>query len=400
MKYNKILILVTTIFLIIAMNTVCFADNADKNVITDDFTLSGHSSINDVIYYSAFLNKNNENINLTIKAADYNLPTNLFNYNDDIRLKITYSPDVDEDYKVLDCKVINYKTDEIIEDLSEENIERLFNIEYGKDIIKKDWVDVIKLSELKENEIYKYTANSTVQFPEIENDTKKNCLLYINGRLDDYYKKEINMYKKISGSLSISYNQYSPGESFRIMYKVIENEELLKLIPKDEIIFLSNYNDGDNLEYQFEKYIYNDTERNITIHTRNIGLITEKSDSTIIEKNKIYGFNWMIDYASISFSNNINTDNEEHGGKQENDTTNTNTDKNKYENLAKETNQLLENYLSHINSHTNTNNSISKLPQTGNFFNAQDGLFFLILICTTGIIVLILPNAKYKNINK
>ena len=81
-------------------------------------------------------------------------------------MRVTYS---EEDYKVYDCKVINYKTGELIEDLSEENINKLFNIEYGKNITEKSWSDKIKLSEINENVIYKYTANSTTQFPKIEN---------------------------------------------------------------------------------------------------------------------------------------------------------------------------------------------------------------------------------------
>jgi len=45
-------------------------------------------------------------------------------------------------------------------------------------------------------------------------------------------------------------------------------------------------------------------------------------------------------------------------------------------------------------------NSITKLPQTGDFFNEQDGLFALIIICVSGILFLLIPNMKYKNIEK
>lgn len=43
-------------------------------------------------------------------------------------------------------------------------------------------------------------------------------------------------------------------------------------------------------------------------------------------------------------------------------------------------------------------NSTSKLPQTGNFFNVKDALLFLILACAAGIVFLMIPNVKYRNI--
>lgn len=177
------------------------------------------------------------------------------------------------------------------------------DIEDGKNINEKKWVETIKLSELKENEIYKYTADSTTQFPKIENDIGKNCLIYIKGRLDDDYKKEINMYNDISSTaLHFSFDEYSSGESFSIMYKKISNDELLKLIEKDEIIYLSNYNNGDKLKYQFEKYIYNDTEKDITINTKDTTFGVETSNSVLIPKGEIYEFDWMIDSIDINYS--------------------------------------------------------------------------------------------------
>ena len=208
----------------------------------------------------------------------------MYDYKDNIRLRIKYSK---VDYKVLDCKVINYKTGEIIEDLSDEKINSLFNIEYDKNINERSWVDVIKLSELKENEVYKYTATSTVQFPEIENDIEKNCLIYIKKRQDTAYEQKINIYKEISSSaIHASFNEYNSGESFSIMYKKLEINELLNLIPEDKIIYLNNYNDGDELQYQFEDYIYNNTEKDITINIKdkNFGL-----KSLTISKGEIYG---------------------------------------------------------------------------------------------------------------
>ena len=54
-----------------------------------------------------------ENLELQLNAADYNLPLNLYEYRDDIRLRIMYVKDTNE---ILECKVLNYMTEEIIED--------------------------------------------------------------------------------------------------------------------------------------------------------------------------------------------------------------------------------------------------------------------------------------------
>lgn len=306
MKCKKILILITVVFLAFTMNATCFANNTDENEITNDFELSSYSSSNGEVQYGVYVKKDDENVLLSIKATDYNLPSNLYDYKDDIRLRITYSQ---VDYEVLECKVVNNKTGEIIEDLSEENIDKLFNIEYGKTIIENSWVDEIKLSTLKENEIYKYTASATVQFPKIKNDVGENCIIYIKQWHDETYEKEINMYNEISGTtISESFNEYEAGDTFYIMYKKASTEELLKLIEQDKIIYLSKYNDGDTLEYQFEEYIYNDTQNDITINIKNTIMGVEETDSTIIGRGQIYGFSWMIDSATISFSENSNNE--------------------------------------------------------------------------------------------
>ena len=225
----------------------------NKNLVTDDFELNSRSSINGALQYGSYVIKDNEYNLLSINATDYNLPSNLYDYKEDIRLRITYLPDT---YEVKGCKVINYQTGGIIEDLSEENINKLFNIEYGKKINAKEWVEVLKLSEFKENEIYKYTAGAPVQFPEIENDTGKNCLIYIKQWYDDSYDQEINMYDSISGaSISGSFNQYDLGQSFSIMYREISKDDLLNRIEKNDIIYLADYKNGEKLNYSFEKYI-------------------------------------------------------------------------------------------------------------------------------------------------
>ena len=348
-KKCKILLLFAIMMIAFTICSVCYAESEK---ITEDLELSGTIGVADVIIYQSDIKVDGEYIALSVKASDFNLPPNLYNYRDDIRFRLTYSK---EDYTVYDCKVINYRTGEIIEDLSEENIEKMFNIEYGKDISEKDWSDKVKLSDLEENKIYKYTANETTQFPTIENDTGKNCVVYIKGRLNQNYERKINMYKEIRGvSFHFSYDEYKKGEEFYISYKSIENSELLKIVEQDKVIYLSEYKDGDKLEYikDFKKYIYNDTENDIIINTKDKIGEKEFTNSSVIGKGEIYGFNWMIDSASISY---VKTSEKED---------NSNTDiENKVDNDNKQNSNDDKN-----NNKENKDNTIipdSKLPKTG-----------------------------------
>lgn len=310
MKRKKIfilLVIIITIAIAIALFFIFTKDKTsyeDNDKITKDLSLNTYTSFENVIEYGCNISKDGEIFVLSINATKFNLPSNLYNYTDYIRMRVTYS---EEDLKVYDCKVINYSTGEVIEDLSEENINKLFNIEYGKKITKKSWSDKIKLSEINENVIYKYTASSSTQFPEIENDLGKNCIIYIKQQDDDTYKSEIKMSKNISGEeKSISINKYNSGESFCIMYKTLKKSELLKLVEKNEIIYLSKYENGDKLEFDFENYIYNDTDKNIIVNIKDKVFDVEKSKSFLIKKGKICGFDHMIDEAIISYEQDSN----------------------------------------------------------------------------------------------
>lgn len=274
------------------------------DLVTTDISISITSTFNGETSFGGFIqDEDGELIGLSVLADDFDLPEYLSDYKSDIILRVKYS---EEDYTVYDCQVINPKTNEIVENLSEKNLKKLFDIEYNKDIIEKEWTEVIKLSELEENEIYKYTANETTQFPEIENDIEENCLVYIKESIDwDYdnsYEKEIHMYNNISStSASFSFYEVEADSYFNIMYETLDNKELLELIEQDELIKLSDYNNGDELSYSFEKYIYNDTEHDITLNISNSAFGIDSANSVTIEAGAIYGFDWMIDSVNIEY---------------------------------------------------------------------------------------------------
>lgn len=359
-------IIITLIVLVFNKHYVSFAAD-NENLITKDFKITYYSRISNEITYGVSIIKEGENTEttLTFDASDYHLPSNLYNYRDDIRLRITYSP---EDFEIYDCKIVDLITNKILEDISEENIEKLYNIEYKANITDKEWTDKIKLSELKQNQVYKFTANEKTNFPKIENDIGENCIIYLKEKDEESYEKKINMFKNFSSSsLSFSLNEYNSGESFNFMYRKIENSELLRRVSQDDIIFLSKFKDGDKLEYKFEKYIYNDTETDINVDIKNIVFGVEKTDSILVEKGKIYGFDWMINSATIRYSKDV--DNKENDDK-ENETTeeknNNNSNNNSNNNQNKDNNNSNNNLTNNQNKDNNSSNNSNNNEKNNN----------------------------------
>lgn len=270
----------------------------DNGSVTAKFDISGYASWNGNTSFSVYI----DGEYVRVDANKFKLPSILKNYSENVQLEITYFIHSKE---VLICSVINKSTGEKISDLSEENIKKLFDIEYGKTPINKPWCEEIKLSEITPNTIYKYTATSTVQIPKITNDTGKDCVVYTKetkegGWNDESYEKEVYLLNNIEGNAaSFVYNEFIAGESLNIMYKEATTNELLSIIDSDEIIRLNGYKSGQSLQYGFEDYIYNDTANDITLITKDSAFGMEETKTIVIKAGKIYGFSWMIDSVTV-----------------------------------------------------------------------------------------------------
>lgn len=282
------LLIAFVIFFLTVANNYSFAD--DEKLVTKNLNYGGHSFFGDNISFYCNTGEKIETEEYTTEAQvvingnEYNLPTCLSNYRDDIWFKVTYSQ---KDYKVYDCKVINRNTDEIIEDLSEENLSKLFDFEYGKNINEKEWVDSIKLSELKENEVYRFISKTGSYEPEIENDTGEYCLISVK-ITDDYfgsdYFKSTAVYKEIGNFNEDNFSWHSEfvskNESFIIMYKKIGIDEFIKKVGQNNIKFLSNYSNGQEIDESREGdyYIYNDTNETVTVENAQYTVVLEKGE--------------------------------------------------------------------------------------------------------------------------
>lgn len=269
-------------------------NSIQKNPITDTFYINGYMSFNGDTTY---LTKNASKKELNIEASKYNLPNIFTNYKNDVYFQITYSGDDDTIYKIV---VFNKKTNTEITDLSEENLKKILDIGYDKPINNATWSKDINLSNLKENEIYLYKATSpSNNAPKIHNDLNDNCLIYTrstkNNETDKWSEEISTSISFKSNNISFSYNSFSTGDTYEVIYKKINNKELLNLIEQGDIIYLSDYHDNDTIRSNFAKYIYNDTNNNITIE------IPNDSPKTI-PAGAIYGYDWMISNAKVKIN--------------------------------------------------------------------------------------------------
>ena len=272
---------------------------ADPNVVTEVVPVSGYASWgNNVTFYIYIGDKNIE-----LDGAKFNLPKALCDYYKDVQFRVTYNK---KDYKVTACEVLIKATGDKITDLSENNLKRMFDVEYGKTIVKNSkWPEEIKLSSLAPDTIYQYTATSTVQIPKIINDTGIDCIIYTkeirnDGWDDEKYEMELSLANNIKGNaISMSYNEFTSGQQLNVMYKTLIVNSLTNFIDEDDIVRLSAYTSGQALDYGFEEYIYNDTANDITLIVKDSAWGMDTTDTVLIPAGRIYGFSWMIDSITV-----------------------------------------------------------------------------------------------------
>jgi len=195
---------------------------------------------------------------------------------------------------------------------------------------------------------------------------------------------------------------YEPGETCRIMYRRAEAKELLGLIEKDDVIYLSNYKDGDKLKYQFEDYIYNDTEKNIRVDVESDGM----SKSFVVEKGEICEFSWMTKNTTITYladnidedenkkpETNTNTNTTKPDSNKENNS-NKNTNTNTNTNTTKKTGTINNKNTNNVNNtKPDTTVATTKLPKTGTY-----GIIFISGFSFVTMMVIWVKLKKYEDV--
>lgn len=274
--------------------------------VSMDLIPTGYTSFNETatLYFSFEIEGELKEIELNLN--EFNIASNIFDYKDEVIFKLTFGIN---NLEVYECQILDFYTNEIITNLSEANIERLFNIESGKEIQKIDYTPEINFSKLQENTIYEIVSSvDDTSVPKFKNDLPDNYILYTKASFsvhEDVYERNIVMgnYKIDSNAVSFSMpSTFAAGESIRFMIKEIDTEKLLKLLPDNEIIKLSEYNSGDKIDDNFEEYIYNDTDNQIRLQTKEKSYNNgEERKTYILEPKKIYEYDWKIDEVYVEF---------------------------------------------------------------------------------------------------
>ena len=253
---------------------------------------------NNEIVFSVYINGNYETLKLNLEK--FNLPKNIYTYNQNLIFRLTYSRDT---FEVFECEIFDAASNELINP-TEANIEKLYNIDYKETTQAREWTSEIKLSKLTENQIYEYIApqDGTIS-PKVINDLPVNCIVYLkdpNSNIDDYTKLVYmgNSQRYADVYHFITSTPLKANQVLKIMYKKANAKEILNIVPKNSVIFVSELGFGDEIQNKnTAKYIYNDTKYPLILTTKDYYNSDEKR--TFLNAEEIYEFDFTVDSAVV-----------------------------------------------------------------------------------------------------
>lgn len=213
--------------------------------------------------------------------------------------------------EIIDWSLIDKSSDKNLGKMTKKELDELYNFESHykvEDMGIFTW-EIINLSGLKENIIYKYSLPKW-DYSDIEiiNDLLEDIIVYENMATpynkDRAIKYTANPYLKdwyTRGSRAYYY--HDGKEVLYVMYKKASTEDLLKIIDESEITFLSKYKIWDTISEKDrsydENYLYNDTNDSLTVLiTNEIGNKVETME-VIIKPWKIVHCSEYADSVSI-----------------------------------------------------------------------------------------------------
>ena len=239
----------------------------------------------------------------------------LYDFRSFIYLDLTFSGST-----LLDRDIVEKSSKESLGKLTVDELDKKYNYEASHEINELD-IDKedIKLSELKEGEIYQYTIKAwNYTSPKFTNDLNKTVIFY---KKDDIFDRNSLKYdsnillegESEGGWYGVSSNEHT----YNIYYKIAAIEEVLKEIWDDDIIYLSKYNTWEQISFRWEEqtqenwgilrvwalgdYMYNDTEETLTIKIldEHFGEIEER-DIVEIQPWELYERYWAAEAFIIS----------------------------------------------------------------------------------------------------
>ena len=145
----------------------------------------------------------------------------------------------------------------------------------------------MSLSEYEIGKIYAFPLklNEYTRFPTIENDTKYPVISVITGYstddLDDTFFEELYTNQNFD-----SYGGSIAGDSDKIYLKITESS-VDYLFENEDTFNLSESIIGEEIDFIFEDYIYNDTEKTYTLSCEN--------KEYVVAPDEVVKCSWMND---------------------------------------------------------------------------------------------------------
>lgn len=185
---------------------------------------------------------------ITLSVEDYDWLDGIYNFKSYINLDLKFS-----EWKIINWSIIDERTKKDLGHLSTEELNQLYNFEAKYPIEEIKAKQMINLSDLDKNVIYKYVVKATSDvIPWINNDLDYDVIIYEKTSSD--YKPKILFSKE---SESWWFKLDSSDETHYFIYQKASKEDILYVLKP---LSLGQYEHWEEIDIRNEDYLYNDTD--------------------------------------------------------------------------------------------------------------------------------------------
>lgn len=228
----------------------------------------------------------------SIDASKAGLVDNILDFVDYIYFDLTF-----KDNQIVDWNVVDNQTFESVASLTEEELTNRYFPEVNYELVPAGALPkLINLSDYGVGKTYVFDAPDEENFepPAIVNDTDYPLLITsIKNGIDEDFEREYKL-KHVAPDTSVS-STYSDDGKYYVA--VIEGNPST-LMNSDECLKLEGYNVGDELDFDFEDFVGNNTTKTITLVVSDWGV---ENEFTLLP-GEILECSWMNDVSVKSIN--------------------------------------------------------------------------------------------------
>lgn len=259
---------------------------------TDGKILSRHLSEQFVIYDKEWAKKNmiykiksthKKSRSLEIKPSELNMD-DIYEFKDQIYLWISFDWD-----KIVDWSVIDRPYKHMWK-MTKDELDEYYNFESHHPTKTIDKIfsssTELKLSEFEENVLYKIKIWQICRL-NIINDTENDVIVYQGYYWEGGYDTTPYLKEWYTWSRDCISIRWNSDDYYSILYKKASSDDLFKVIDKKEITYLSKFKVWDELnmnQRHDEKYLYNDTNNDLTISVTDYWIVNAPEDFQFVVK--------------------------------------------------------------------------------------------------------------------